>query len=207
MTRRASSPRPTLAILGALALALAAGPAAAKVSLAEASAFFNGFRTARGDFTQVNGDGTISTGTLYIQRPGRVRFEYDPPEDQLVVAGGSRVAIFDGRAPGPPEQYPLARTPLKIILAEQVNLDQERMVTAHTEDGPATTITAQDPEHPEYGNIRIVLTDDPVQLRQWVVTNGNGEQTTVILGELATGVGLPNRLFNIQNEVRTRGGE
>ena len=189
-------------LIVATALALAAGPAAAKVSLSEIGAYFNAFRTAEAEFTQVNADGTISTGTLYIHRPGRVRFEYDPPEDQLVMAGGGQVAVFDGKSSGGPEQYPLARTPLKIILADRVDLSRERMVTGHVSDGTTTTVTAQDPEHPEYGDIRLVFTDDPVQLRQWVVTDGGGEQTTVILGEMATGGSIPARLFSIVQEAK-----
>ena len=193
----------TLRSLAAAALLCAAAwPAAAQVSLSEIGAYFNAFRTAKADFTQVNADDTISTGTLFIHRPGRVRFEYDPPEDQLVMAGGGQVAVFDGKASGGPEQYPLARTPLKIILADRVDLSRERMVTAHTSDGTTTTVTAQDPEHPEYGNIRLVFTDDPVQLRQWVVTNGADEETTVILGEMATGGSVPAQMFSIVQEAR-----
>lgn len=188
--------------LRALVLALAlATPAAAEVSLPEAGAYFNAFRTAEAEFTQVNADGTISTGTLYIHRPNRVRFEYDEPEDQLVMAGGGQVAIFDGRGSGNPEQYPLSRTPLKIILSDPVDLTRERMVTGHRSDGTTTTITAQDPENPEHGSIQLVFTDDPVQLRQWVVTNGAGERTTVILGEMSTGQSLSPRLFNIPQEA------
>lgn len=189
-------------ILRALLVAAAlAQPAAAQVSLPEVGAYFNAFRTAEAEFTQVNADGTISTGTLYIHRPNRVRFEYDEPADQLVMAGGGQVAVFDGRGSGNPEQYPLSRTPLKIILADPVDLTRERMVTGHSSDGTTTTVTAQDPENPEYGNIRLVFTDDPVQLRQWVVTNGAGEETTVILGEMTTGADLSPRLFNIVQEA------
>jgi outer membrane lipoprotein-sorting protein len=191
-----------LALLVAAVLALGALPAAAQVSLAEIGAYFNAFRTAQAAFTQVNADGTISTGTLYIHRPGRVRFEYDPPADQLVMAGGGQVAVFDGKSSAGPEQYPLSRTPLSIILADPVDLSRERMVSAHTTDGTTTTVTARDPANPDSGTIRLVFTGDPVQLRQWVVTNGAGEETTVILGEMRTGGALPARLFNIVQEAQ-----
>lgn len=180
-----------------LALALAAPAMADKIPLGEISSYLNGMKTAQAKFTQVNGDGSISTGTLYIKRPGRVRFEYNPPEASLVLAGGGAVAIFDGKGNPSPETYPLNRTPLKIILDERVDLGRARMVTGHTTDGKTTTVTAQDPEHPEYGNIQLVFTDNPVQLRQWVINDDAGTATTVVLGELRTGVNLGDGLFNI----------
>ncbi len=116
------------------------------------SAYLNGLQTAEADFTQINADGTISTGRLYIKRPGRVRFEYTPPDKTLVMAGGGQVAIFDGGSNNSqPEQYPLARTPLNLILERNVDLGRRSMVVGHDYDGTATVVTAQDPEHPEYG--------------------------------------------------------
>ena len=81
----------------AAAAVVVAGPAwAEKLSLNEISRYLNALKTAQAQFTQLNDDGTISTGTIYIKRPGRARFEYNPPQDALVVVGGSQVAIFDG---------------------------------------------------------------------------------------------------------------
>lgn len=184
----------------ALALALALTPAAAvaeKLSLAEISAYLNGMQTARAAFTQINGDGTIATGTLYIKRPGRMRFEYDPPEQTLVVAGSGAVAIYDRKAGPNPETYPLGRTPLSIILARQVDLDRARMVTGHDYDGTATTVTAQDPDNPQYGNIQLKFTGNPVELRQWVLNDDGGNSTTVVLGALAKGGALGDELFAV----------
>jgi len=195
-----------LFLSAALGAALAGLPARAeRVSLGEISRYLNGLQTARADFTQINADGTISTGTLYIRRPGRARFEYDPPENSLVMAGGGQVAIFDGKSNTAPEQFPLRRTPLNLILARQVDLSRNGMVVGHASDGPSTVVTAQDPEFPEYGTIRLVFTGDPVELRQWVITDEGGQQTTVILGRLETGVSLGNRLFNIVQEAQARG--
>ncbi|MEM9247590.1 MAG: outer membrane lipoprotein carrier protein LolA [Pseudomonadota bacterium] len=190
----------------ALAATLPALPAVAeRVPLAEISRYLNGLQTAQADFTQINGDGTISTGTLYIRRPGRARFEYNPPEESLVMAGGGQVAVFDGKSNTGPEQFPLRRTPLNLILARQVDLSRNGMVVGHSADGPSTTVTAQDPEFPEYGTIKLIFTGDPVELRQWVITSEGGEETTVVLGQLATGMSLSNRLFNIVQEAEARG--
>ena len=79
------------------------------------------------------------------------------------------------------------------------------MVVGHTDDGTATTVVAQDPEHPEYGNIQLVFTGNPVELRQWIVTDGAGSLTTVILGELKLGVRMRASLFDIDAEMENRG--
>ncbi len=188
-----------LILLLPLLLAALGGMARAQqVSLPEISAYLNDLQTATGEFTQINGDGTISTGTMYIKRPGRIRFEYNPPDRALVIAGGGSVAIFDPRSNTGPDRYPLNQTPLSIILARDVDLGRARMVTGHTSDGTSTTVTAQDPDHPEYGSIQLVFTANPVELRQWVVTDDAGGQTTVILGDLTKGGQIGDIQFNIQ---------
>lgn len=180
---------------------------AERISLNALSSYLNGIQTAQSPFTQVNDDGTLSTGTLYIKRPGRMRFDYDPPEDLLVMAGGSQVGIFDGKSNiKKAERYPLNQTPLSIILERNVNLAQRNMVVGHSFDGTATVVVAQDPEHPEYGNIALKFTSNPVELRQWIVTDGQGAKTTVILGNLQKVGDLPSTLFNISYEENQRGG-
>ena len=171
-----------------LIMAVTALPAAAeKLSLPAISQYLNAMKTATGEFTQINDDGTISTGKIFIKRPGRVRFEYNPPEWTLVVSDGVHVGIVDAKSNQKSEAYPLSRTPLSIILARKVNLSQARMVTGHKSDGKTTTVTAQDPKHPEYGSIELVFTGNPVELRQWVINDNAGSRTTVILGALTKG--------------------
>ncbi|MFO6465323.1 outer membrane lipoprotein carrier protein LolA [uncultured Jannaschia sp.] len=189
-------------VLAALVFAL---PAQAQISVGEISNYLNGFRTAKAEFTQVNSDGTISTGDLSIRRPGRARFDYDAPNKGLVIAGGGQVAVFDPVSNTPPEQYPLSQTPLNLILRDNVNLGGSGMVVRHGGDGTQTAITLQDPANPQYGNIQLVFTPNPTTLRQWVITDDGGSQTTVILGDMQTGVGLGGGLFNIPQELRARG--
>lgn len=181
-----------------LSLALAMPALADKLPLSEVSDYLNDLKTAEAKFTQINDDGSVSTGRVFIKRPGRVRFEYDPPEKAMVLASANTVAIFDGRSNQPPETYPLGRTPLSVILAKNVDLARANMVVGHDYDGTATVVTAQDPEHPEYGSIEMVFTGDPVELRQWVINDNSGGRTTVILGEMHTGMSLKNSLFNIE---------
>ncbi|CUJ81942.1 outer membrane lipoprotein carrier protein LolA [Shimia thalassica] len=186
----------------ALILATAVPAYAEKLSLNDLSKYLNRMKTAEARFTQINDDGSISTGTLFLKRPGKARFEYNPPEKALVLVSANNVAIFDGRSNQPPEQYPLHRTPLSVILARNVDLSRANMVVGHDYDGTATIVTAQDPEHPEYGNIQLRFTDSPVELRQWIINDGNGGRTTVVLGDTQVGIPIKNKIFNIEMYLR-----
>ncbi|MEP3348165.1 MAG: outer membrane lipoprotein carrier protein LolA [Litoreibacter sp.] len=188
-----------------LSLALAVPAMAEKISLGEISNYLNSFQTAKGDFTQINGDGSVTTGEILIKRPGRVRFDYAAPDNSLVIAGGQQVAVFDPKSNLPPEQFPLRRTPLSLILAKNVDFSRSNMVVGHRDDGTATVVKVQDPKHPEYGNIQLKFTSNPVELRQWVITNDAGSETTVILGDLQKGVKIGARPFSIPQEISARG--
>jgi outer membrane lipoprotein-sorting protein len=200
--------RRMLLSLSAAALAVAAAPlpaAAQALSLAELSRYLNSFQTAEATFTQINPNGSMATGRVFIHRPGRVRFEYDPPERNLVLATAGSVNVFDARSNQGPSVYPLRRTPLNLILAANVDLSRERMVVRHFQEGPTTVVVAQDPEHPEFGTIRLVFSTNPTELRQWIVTDDMGRETTVILADMRTGVQVPARLFNVEEAMRQRG--
>ena len=190
----------------ALGVVLHTGAASAQqLSLGQISAYLNQLQTAQGGFTQINQDGTLNTGQIYIKRPGRIRFEYNPPSESMVIAGGGQLAIFDPRSNAGPDRYPLNQTPLSIILQPNVDFEREEMVTNLTSDGTSTTVTAQDPDNPTYGSIQMVFTANPIELRQWIVTDDLGTETTVILNDLISGGSIGDILFNIQAETRKRG--
>ena len=180
-----------------LVLAALGGRAMAdELYMSEVSDYFNrlGYETA--DFTQYNADGTTTGGTLYIKRPGRIRFEYDPPEEAMVIAGGGSLAVFDPRSNQGAARYPLNQTPLHIILEQNVDLTRERMVVNHVFDGTYTRVTAQDPDHPEYGSIELVFAD-PAVLAQWIIRDNAGGRTVVNLERIQLGGNVPDSLFNI----------
>lgn len=182
----------TVALMAALATALPAR--AERLSLDVISDYVEGIGSASARFTQIAADGAISTGDLAIRRPGRVRFDYDPPNDGLVLASAGAVYIIDRKVGGTPETYPLSRTPLSIILARDVDLTRSGMVTGHAYDGTATLVTARDPQRPDAGTITLKFTHDPVELRQWVIETEEGGATTVILDTLRDAE-LPDTLF------------
>lgn len=187
-------------------LSLLALPAwAEKLPLSTLSAYINTISADKARFKQINGDGSRSSGTLYLKRPGRARFEYDAPFDEtLVLASAGKVAIYDGRASGRPEQYPLKRTPLNLILARKVNLERTRMVTGHGEENGRTIVAAQDPDHPEYGKIYLYFDNSPLRLSEWLIVSDTGEKTKVILEPFTPEPDMSPFLFDIVFETRQR---
>lgn len=186
----------TLAV-SALCCVLALPAAAEKLSLESLSTYLDDLKTAQTDFTQFNADGSRSTGRIFIKRPWKIRFEYDPPDEILVLAHSLAVAIFDGKSNLPPETYPLNRTPLSLILGPEVNLQDAKMVVDHGYQDGVTTVFAQDPKNPEYGQIELRFSNEPVTLREWVIHDAVGGQTRVVLGDLDRDVELKNSIFNI----------
>jgi outer membrane lipoprotein-sorting protein len=174
------------------------------LSLKDISAYINSIVTAETGFRQRNADGSRSEGRLIIQRPGRMRFEYAKPDRTLVLASGGQVAIFDAKSNQPPEQYPLKRTPLNLILAKKVDLGRARMVVDHGQEGEFTTVTARDPENPEYGTIKLFFSSNPIALREWIVTDEGGNRTQVTLGELQLGANYKPSTFSINVEIDKR---
>ena len=180
-----------------------AAPASGQtISLDELSSYLNAMTTAESAFIQITDDGSQSTGRMYIKRPGRIRFEYDPPELALVIVGGGQVAVFDPKANAEPTRFPLIHTPLSLLLEKTVDLARRDMVVTHKSEGPITFMVLQDPDRPEYGSIQLMFTDNPVQLSQWIVDDNSGGQTQIVLGDWVEGQKLPNILFNIQAEMQ-----
>ncbi len=188
-------------MLAALAAAFAASliggtPAAAQSGrdLARINAYLNGLTTAEGAFVQIAPDGETSDGRFYISRPGRIRFEYTPPNPSLVVSDGVWVVIYDMRNCSN-QTLPLDQTPLSLLLAENVNLRQEGVVTNIDRRPGQMRVTAVNPKSPDQGSITLIFNDNPLELRQWIVTDPEGANTTVILSEVTRGVKPPVRLF------------
>lgn len=185
-----------------LIAAMAAPALAEKLSLPAISNYINGLGSVEAPFNQVNPDGTTSSGKFWLKRPHRMRFEYAPPDKTLVLAAAGNVAIFDGKSNSSAQQYPISKTPLSLILTPQVDLSRQRMVVDHGEAEGMTYVTAQDPKHPEYGQITLFFSGNPIVLRQWIATDETGARTQVNLGPLETGKSYPLDLFSIEAAQR-----
>ena len=176
-----------------------------KLSLTKISAYLNTIGAAEIDFSQINDDGSIDSGRIFLKRPGRIRFEYDPPNKALVLASGGQLAIFDPKGKKAPVIYPLRRTPLSIILSKTIDLAKSPMLVGHFYNGTVTIVRAQDRKHPDRGSIDLVFDGPEPRLRQWVINDSSGGTTTVLLGDIVMGIKLKASLFSIvENTIRRK---
>ncbi|MFL4992988.1 MAG: outer-membrane lipoprotein carrier protein LolA [Microvirga sp.] len=175
------------------------------VVVERANAYFTNLSTLVADFTQVGGDGRRQGGTLYLQRPGKVRFEYDPPATLQVIADGRSVAVRD-RKLATQDLYSISQTPLKFLLRERVNLGQDIRITGIINDGDSVRINLED-SSTLGGTSRIALYfDSQVEsLNQWRIVDAQGFQTVVVLGRIERGRRIDQDLFKIQYEALVGG--
>jgi outer membrane lipoprotein-sorting protein len=178
---------------------------AGAVPLEVIASYVAAITTLRAPFVQVNGDGSIATGTLLIQRPARARLDYDDAGSPLIIASGGQVAIFDGASKEPPTVYPTSRTPLALLLDRRADLATSPLVVGVREEGGATLVVLRDPETPEMGTVELAFAEGPVRLLGWSVTGEAGERVDVMLDPPETGIEIPPSTFSIDAEMRARG--
>lgn len=189
-------------LMTSFAASLATGlPALAQVSQGELlriSNYLNGIGTMEGNFVQVGPDGDLSEGTFYMRRPGRIRFEYQPPNPALIVADGFWVGVYD-TIDNSLDRFPLSETPLDLLLRDRVNLRTEGAIRAIERSAGQLRVTAIDPDAPDQGAITMIFNDNPLELTQWIVTDAQGLTTTVALADTRRNVSLDPKLFFIED--------
>jgi outer membrane lipoprotein-sorting protein len=169
--------------------------------LARISNYLNGVKTLEGNFVQIGHDGELSEGLFYLRRPGRIRFEYRPPNPTLVVADGVWVGVYDTQL-NTLDRIPLRSTPLHILLRKKVNLAKEGTIQSIERAPGLMRVKAIDPDEPDQGSITMVFAENPLELRQWIVVDPQGLTTTVALSEMRSNVKLDPNLFFIEDPSR-----
>jgi len=183
--------------------ALAAAPApvlapADQALVDKAVAYLQGLDEARGRFMQTDGRGAPTTGELFLKRPGKARFAYDPPSGLLVVSDGGRVIVQDKRL-DTFTAYPLGATPLSLFLAKTIRLDRGVEVTRVTRAADGFSVTARDGKKETAGQIVLTFADSPMSLVGWSVTDAQGRTTQVRIQGLQRAAGLDPALFVLKN--------
>ena len=165
-----------------------------QADLRAASVYLNNVKSLKSRFLQVSPNGAFTQGDFMLRRPGRLRFEYDPPSPYLVLADGFWLYFLDKEL-GEPQNWPIQDTPLGVLVAEDVNLVDNPDVE-QVERFPGTlSISLRDQDRPDEGTVTLVFSRNPLILRQWKVIDGQGQRTSVTLDKIETGMHLPATLF------------
>lgn len=202
------------ALLGG-AVALSAVPGLELVAPAQAQGsaaaqriadHFSSVRTMTGEFVQFGPRGEQTGGKFFLQRPGKIRFNYDGASNFRVISDGKSVVIFNNKM-RTSDLYPLSKTPLKLLLDDRIDLSGNK-VKSVTEENDLTTIKLSDRQ--VFGKSTITMMFDPksYELRQWTITDAQGKDTTVMIFNTKEGVSFPPNTFTIDyrlnRELNTR---
>ena len=171
----------------------------------QAAAYLQGLKEARGRFVQTDARGNLSQGDVYLKRPGRARFAYDPPSGMLVVADGANVSVANAQLKTF-DSYPLMATPLSLFLARQIRLDKGIVITEVRRAADGFTITARDGGRTAEGTISLTFSSAPLALTGWTVADAQGQTTHIQLSGFAPASGLAPDLFVLKNPHAVRPG-
>ena len=168
-----------------------------QAAVEEVNTYFNSFRTLRGQFTQLGATGNVTSGVVLISKPGKMRFEYAPPNPFVVVSDGRWVAVVN-RSKKVADQYPLATTPLRLLLGEQMDLLRDAYIKAADIQDGLITLRLQDKDQMVPGELVLIYDSNNYALRQWIVVDGDGRRTTISLEGLEADQPADPKLFVVE---------
>lgn len=145
--------------------------------------YLNEIVNMKGEFTQTSPRGQIANGVFYISKPGKMRFEYAPPSPLLVVSDGRWVTVKN-TSRNSDDQYPLATTPLKLVLADEVNLFEQAIILKVESNDNLVAITMQEKDQLVAGELTMVFDREANDLVQWIILDGKGQRTSVQLSNV-----------------------
>jgi outer membrane lipoprotein-sorting protein len=171
-----------------------------RATLERVNSYFNSVTTLVGKFVQVGPDGGKTEGQFYMQKPGKIRFEYDPPSPIELISDGDTVAVRD-RKLATQDIYPLSQTPLKFLLSDKLDLLKDANVVGVYQDELFVTVVIEE-KNVLAGTHRLMIMfgKNDLQLKQWTVTDPQGYDTTVAVSELDTKQKPDPKLFKINYE-------
>jgi outer membrane lipoprotein-sorting protein len=189
------------ALLVALATWVASVPAAAqgltadqRAEVQRVEAYFNSLTTLRSTFLQASSTGLVARGVVWLQRPGRMRFEYAPPSPVLITADGLWLTYQDNELEQT-TQIPLISSPLSVLVSDEVDLMDELIVEAVDKGSNVLRLQLRQRNDPDQGNVILTFQDKPLSLKQWVITDAQGVEVKVALLDPVFGLDLPPDLW------------
>ena len=158
--------------------------------------YLNGIKSLRADFLQVSSNGNMATGKLYMARPGRIRFEYDPPSPILLLSDGYFLRYVDKDLEQVTHLW-LDNTPIGFLLDEDIKLSKSITVTKFSQNANVLIINLKNSEKPEQGAISLIFSDKPLKLKKWVIKDAQGITTTITLNNSERAIELNPTLFKL----------
>ncbi|MDX8463557.1 outer membrane lipoprotein carrier protein LolA [Mesorhizobium humile] len=185
---------------------VAAAQAAVPPAAQKIADHFSSVKSMSGEFVQFGPKGEQTGGKFFLERPGKIRFNYDGSSNFRVISDGKSVVILNKKL-NTSDLYPLSKTPLKLLLDDRIDLSGGRVKAVKQEDD-LTTIKLSDKS--VFGNATITMMFDPktYELRQWTITDAQGKDTTVMIFNVKEGGNFPADTFAIDytanRELNTR---
>lgn len=167
-----------------------------KEVLADITSYFNRFQTMEGDFIQFGPHGEQSEGIFHIARPGKIRFQYKPPVKLDVISDGRNVSVLNTRTMTQ-DFYPLNKTPLRYLLAENIDLSAQGLVDEVRMEPDLIALVIVEKSKLVNGKLTLVFDRHSYELKQWIVTDAQGLNTSVAVYNVTTGKNSDPALFKI----------
>jgi outer membrane lipoprotein-sorting protein len=189
--------RTLFAVLSAAVLFLVASlPAGAQqaIGVPQIEQYFNSMRSLKARFVQSNPNGSVVQGNLYVRRPGRMRFEYDPPSQLKIVADGMQVTMWDN-ATRDFGQWPIGWTAASFLVKDPLSLSGDLTVEKLERVNGLIEATMSQTRRPQEGKVIVRLSENPLLLRGWTIIDNRGNRVTVSLSDMQTGLQLADSLF------------
>lgn len=169
-------------------------PAPADPRAAEVEQYFNSIRTLQARFVQNNPNGSVVHGTLYVRRPGRMRFEYDAPSQLKIVADGTQVTMWDIQTKDF-GQWPIGWTAASFLVKEPLALSGDLQVDQVERSDGLLAVTMSQSRKPQEGRVIVRVSEAPMQLRGWSIIDNRGHRVDVALSDVKSGIQLADSLF------------
>jgi outer membrane lipoprotein-sorting protein len=164
------------------------------------NAYFNTMKDIQGDFLQTDADDKRKKGRFYMERPGKVRFDYSLPSKQKIISNGKYLAIEDHDL-NTADRYPLESTPFRMLLRDKVDLAKDADIIALDVGEKIVVVALQDREGKTGGQIRLFMDWPQVQLKEWIITDAQGLNTRIELAELQTNKSIDPKLFTFSQDI------
>jgi len=165
--------------------------------------YLNNTKTLKARFTQTAYDGSTATGTFYLKRPGRLRFEYDAPIQDFIVADGVFIYYYDAEMKQQ-SNTTIGNSLADFLLRKDISLDGDITVTDVKREGGLLQLTLVTTEDPSAGSLTLGFEEGPLLLKKWRVTDGQGLTTDIELSQIETGLSLSRKLFYYLDPERNK---